>query len=350
MSEEGPNGLIAFVHIPKTAGGTATTMFTAGDSQRAVKNAGNYFTGPKKVAQKLHRTPRGWSAWQQRGGRMTVGHVPYAIFREHLSGDSEPVEGVSYITFLRDPVERVLSHYYRHFQRRNPERAGHVKVRTDGKPQKSRTDSLEQAMVEMSIPQLNNLCTRFLCDDPSPDRLPESAIDEAKANLSEFAFIGVTERFHESMALLRRTFSLDAAPYDDRHVNANRPPAEEIPEDQRALIVEYNAMDVELYELGLQLFEDALARADEGLTDEAEELRALNEAANDEVDQELNEARAWLDGELPPGSSKPVESVLTAGEAAGFQRRALKRASRLLGATKQHRGERTWVRPGENGS
>jgi hypothetical protein len=343
--------LIAFVHIPKTAGGTVTTMFTAAASDAAVKkNAGNYFTGPKKVAQKLTKRSEAWSSWQARGGRLIVGHVPYGVYRQHLAAETGPPEGVRYMIFLRDPVERVLSHYYRHFHRRNPARAGQVKVRTDGRPQKSRTDSLEQAMLEMRIPQLNNLQTRFLCGDPSPEELPQSALEEAKANLREFAFVGITERFDESMALLRRTFGLAEAPYEDRHVNANRPPPERIPEDQRALILEHNQMDVAIYELGLELFEQAVADADDGLDAEAEQLRSLNTAANEEVDRAVREACKWLDRELPPGTSKPMAPILEAAEEAGLNRKTVKRASRLLGATKEHRGERTWVRPADNGS
>ena len=37
-----------------------------------------------------------------------MGHVPYGLFRRHLPEDTR------YMTFLREPVDRVLSHYYRH--------------------------------------------------------------------------------------------------------------------------------------------------------------------------------------------------------------------------------------------
>ena len=338
--------LIAFVHIPKTAGGTVTTIFTAEGSTAAVKNVGNYFTGPRKAAKKLTKRPGAWRRWQRDGGRMAVGHVPYGVVRRHLQEESQlGPEEVGYITFLREPVDRVLSHYYRHFHRRDPARAGRVKVRRDGKPQKSRTDSLEQAMVEMRIPQLNNLMTRFLCDDPSPESLPARAVEEAKENLREFAFVGITERFDESMALLSRKFGLDAAPYEDRHVNASRPSAEGVSDDERALIVEHNTMDIELYGLGVELFEQALAETPGELDAHVAQLRELSAAANDDAERALSEARDWLDRELPPGTSKPVAALLEAGEQAGIPRINVKKAARLLSATKEHRGERIWIRP-----
>lgn len=343
--------LVAFVHIPKTAGGTVTTMFSAGHTREAVRNTGNFFTGPEKTENKLTRTPQGWEGWQRRGGRLMVGHVPYSVYRLHLAKEDNLPEDmeIRYMTFLRDPVDRVLSHYYRHFHRRNPERAGQVKVREDGKPQKSRTDSLEQAMVEMRVPQLNNFMTRFLCSEPSLDRLPEGAIEDAKANLGQFAFVGIQGRFDESMALMRRTFELDVAPYENRHVNTNRPSDEETTDEQRALIAEHNQLDIELYDEGVKLFEAALADADADLVTEVDHLRELNAAANEEVDGEIREAREWLDRELPPGAEKPVAVMLEAGEAAGISKRNLKKASRLLGATKLHQGERTWVRPAAGG-
>jgi hypothetical protein len=267
--------VIAFVHIPKTAGGTVTSMFAAAYSKQAVHKAGNYLKGPDAADRKVSRRPGGWERWHRRGGRVSVGHVPYGVFRGHLPDDTR------YMTFLREPVDRVVSHYYRHIQRRDPSRSGHVKQRPGAR---LKADSIEQALVEMRLPQLNNLCTRFLCGHDAMGELPESALADAKENLRGFAFVGIQERFEESLVLLQRLLGVGAIPYVDRHVSrqGGRPAVDEISAEERELIAECNRLDAELYEFGLGLFEQAVAGAGERFEDDVEALRAEDPAARAE--------------------------------------------------------------------
>jgi hypothetical protein len=185
------------------------------------------------------------------------------------------------MTFLREPVDRVLSHYYRHIHRQDPSRAGVQKQRPGARV---KADSIEQALVDMSLPQLNNLCTRFLCGRDPFDDLPDSAVDEAKENLRAFEFVGIQERFEESLVLLQRMFGLGALPYVDRHVSNEgaRPGVDEISDEQRALIEEHNRLDAELYRFGLGLFEEAVAEAGDGFAAAVEELRARDRAAREQ--------------------------------------------------------------------
>jgi hypothetical protein len=278
-----PRPLIAFVHIPKTAGATVTTMFSRAYSKAGLDDAGNYMRGPENAARKLTRRPGGWEIWQRRGGRVTAGHVPYRIFREHLPPDA------LYMTFLREPVDRVLSHYYRHIHRTH--------AHTSPGPRQDRAESLEQALVELRLPQVNNLATRFLCGHPSrDDDLAASALDDAKANLRNFAFVGIQERFDESLVLLQRTLGLRAVPYVNRHVSAEggRPLVDEIPDEQRRLIAEFNQLDAELYEFGVALFEKAVAGAGDGFADDVDALRSRSDDVREEE---------WRQAALPAEAS-----------------------------------------------
>jgi Sulfotransferase family len=245
LSPQNGAGVVAFVHIPKTAGGTVTAMFAAAYSKSGLHKAGNYMRGPEKCAQKLTKRDGAWEGWHRRGGVVSIGHVPYALFLRHLPGDTR------FMTFLREPVDRVVSHYYRHIAR-DPARIGRVK---DQPGARAKADSLEQALVEMRLPQVNNLATRFLCDDPTPAVLPDSALDEAKANLDRFMFIGIQERFDESVTRLqdRLGISVPRPKYEDRHVNTDRPAVDDLSDGDRELIVEHNRFDIELYEHGLRL-------------------------------------------------------------------------------------------------
>jgi hypothetical protein len=162
------------------------------------------------------------------------------------------------MTFLREPVNRVLSHYYRHIHHPGPSQA-----RQRSKP-KVRAASLEEAMVEMRLPQLNNLATRFLCDNPAREgELPRSALNEAKINLRAFAFVGIRERFEDSAAHLQAMLGVEVprTAYAGRDARAEDPGVSQASGEDRALALERNRMDQELYAFGLQLFEGRLGQA-----------------------------------------------------------------------------------------
>jgi hypothetical protein len=263
-------------------------MLATAYSKAGIHSAGNFVRGPEKTVKKVARRPGAWESWRRGGGRVTVGHVPYGLFREHLPPDAR------YMTFLREPVDRVLSHYYRHVH--HPDLSP-AKRRERNEAGRETAATIEEALVELRVPQLTNLCTRFLCGAPSPmGELPESALDDAKANLREFAFVGIQERFEQSIVLLQRMLGLGAVPYLNRHVSqeGGRPSVDEISDEQRALISECNRLDVELYGFGLELFEQAVAAAGDGFAGDVEELRVRSADANDEA---IRTAREWLDRE-----------------------------------------------------
>jgi hypothetical protein len=339
-ARDGRRALVAFVHIPKTAGGTATTMLANAFSSAGVHGAGNYMRGPEATERKLARREGGWEEWLDGGGRASVGHVPYRVFRRYLPPETR------YMTFLREPVDRVLSHYYRHIH--HPEgTAESRRERREGR--KERAGSIEEALTELRLPQIRNLMTRFLCGHPTREEdLAASALTSAKANLRNFAFVGIQERFDESIILLQRWLGLDRVPYLNRHVSEDRPRVEDIPAEQRELIAEHNHLDAELYRFGLELFEEALAAWGRDLTDDVEELRAVSTDANAEA---IQRARDWLDRELPPGATRPAEKLRAEAKAAGVKVLALRQVLKELDmrAARDGDGTRmlTRVAPGE---
>jgi hypothetical protein len=241
--ERGTDPLLAFVHIPKTAGGTVNSMFLSAYEPADVGKAGNYMKFAEETAEKLRR-PRVLRA------KVAIGHVPLGVFREALPEDTR------YMTFLREPVDRVLSHYYRHLD--------HKLVATS---------SLEEAL-EKGVPDICDLSTRFLSGTTSAtDPLGSEHLETAKANLADFAFVGIQERFEESVAILKRMLELGPVRYENQHVSGDRPTASTISAERRRLILERNAMDSELYEFGVKLFERAVEEAGPSLAAEAEEIR-----------------------------------------------------------------------------
>jgi hypothetical protein len=317
----GGPGRVAFVHIPRAAGAAVTSVLADGyRSRAAVMDAGNYMKDPERTRAKISR-PRAGRA------RVTVGHVPYGVLREHLPADTR------YVTLLREPVDRVLSHYYRHIHRTGTALDEQREVTTE---------SIEEAL-EMRLFQITNLATRFLCADPSPSgELPASALDEAKTNLREFAFVGVKERLEESVVLLQRTLGLDLIPYQDlqKHDDLERPAAEEISHDQRELIEAANQLDVELYSFAQGVFEDAVAASGPDFAADVETLRGLTAEVTEDA---IRTARDWLDRELPAGSTKPFAELRAAAKAAGISGTALRRGPQLLGVSRARDEDGQWL-------
>jgi hypothetical protein len=320
--------LVAFVHIPKTGGSTVTLMLMRAYSKPMVHDAGNCFRG------QIEKTERKIARPKVAKARATAGHIPYGLYRKYLPA------GTRYVTILREPVGRVISHWYRH------------RRRTGTRHDAARpwlTNSIEEAL-SIGMPEVNNVATRLLCGAETPyGELPADALEQAKANLREFAFVGIQERFDESLALLERTIGLEElVPYGEpQRVTRHRGARDQFTDEQRALVAEHNRLDAELYVFAKGLFEEAAAAADGALAADVEELRDLN-AAVAEDDEAANErATEWLDRELPPGTEKRARAIREAADAAGIPNRALGRAVKRVGVRKGERdpeGRRIWVR------
>src|SRR5215208_517551 len=316
--------IIAFVHIQRTAGATVREILADAFSSDAMLDAGNYFRRPDGVEERLTHFPKpGWDEWRRRGGRIVVGHVPYGLYKKHLPTDTR------YFTFLREPVDRVISHFHGPLGRK----LGPI------------PDSLEEAVVDARLPQLNNLATRYLCGDPSPlGELLAGALDAAKENLTEFALVGIRERFDESMVLMQRVLGLELDSYLNRHVSVGRPAVEEVPDEVRALIAEHNQLDAELYAFALSLLDDAVAAAGDDFSGQVEALRAASAAAGEDA---IEAAREWLERELPVGTAKPKAALVDRASAAGIPFGAVKKALRPLSVRVEFdpEGDPIWSRP-----
>jgi hypothetical protein len=318
-AQAAPGPPIAFVHIPKTAGGTLKSMFSAAYGREAITSAGNYLRSPDKTAVAATRF--------RPGTRVTIGHTPYGLFRRFLPS------GTRYITFLREPVDRVMSHYYRHLQ--------------------AKAGTLEEAL-ELGLPDLSNLSTRFLCADATLDALPDGALDEAKANLESFAFVGFQERFDESVVLLQEALGIGRIPYGvNAHVNANRPSVEEATDEQRALIAAHNQLDVELYAWARSRF-DAAAAARDDLTALAETLHTDSESTAEDQQRRIGLALEFLNEALPPGSERPFEELVAEAAETGLRlgKPELKRAKRQIRGCRVVKGDDgsvVWVRKEKSG-
>jgi hypothetical protein len=265
------------VHIPRTGGGSVTSAISRAYGR--AKSAGNVQLSADKTHRLLEHVSGNLDSWS---GRAFADHVPYGLFARYLPPDTQ------YITFLRDPVERVLSHYYFHAQ------AGPEKVRMiwrrelaaagDGGTVGDEDDDTLEAGHARGITSYNNCATRVSWGGETLEgELPPDAVEQAKDNLASFAFVGVTERLDEAVILLGKLLGVPLAGYHLRHVREGRPKAAEVPADLIRLIEQHNALDIELYRVARERF-DAEAAAAGDVSAEVEKLREQRAEVTEEAE------------------------------------------------------------------
>lgn len=221
-----------FLHVPKTAGSTFHLILGARFDGRETRNLfGARYSDPEVVD--FIALPEA----MRRKIRLLKGHMPYGL-HEYLPQPSK------YITVLRDPVERVVSQYF--YIKKNKHNPLHDKLMSSGL---GIGDFIKSGM---SV-GLNNGQTRFLSGDF--DQMPFGSNDEAllarvlESLESKFLWIGLTERFDESLLILARLLGWKRKPFYIReNVSKIRKRSDELDSDDIAVIKEYNRLDIALYE------------------------------------------------------------------------------------------------------
>jgi hypothetical protein len=263
---------LLFVHLPKTAGTTLKGIIRAHYGSRRVFEV---------TAGRIHQSLLGFGGLPEEkraAVRAVIGHMPIGV-------DRLIPRPSSYVTLLRDPVERVVSDFF--FIEQEPRHPLHREVASG------------QVTLEGFVAsRLDNVLTRRLCSsDPlsgdywrAEQSVDEGMLEEAKANLSErFSVVGISERFEESLLLVAHAFGWRALPlYANRNVTKNRPGLDQIDEAILATVRERCTFDLALYEYATKLFEEQLA----------ETAPQLGEGMRREVRPGLGRLASWSAGRL----------------------------------------------------
>ena len=251
--------MLVFVHIPKTAGTTFGTILHHHYRGEAFHYLGNAFSRFEEI-----EVPS-----DDGKVRAASGHITFGL-QDRLPATAR------YVTILRDPVERTLSHYYY----LAGGRGGGFIPPWLAAPSAELT--LEECLEERGyIP--DNLQTRMLCGLVSPyGALPTDALEQAKRNLRErFAYVGTTERFEEFLALVNLELGWPTVAFERTRANPDRPSAAEAPAELVRLAERRNGFDRELHAYAGELLAQALDRAGPELGLEVEIIRAA--AARDDA-------------------------------------------------------------------
>jgi hypothetical protein len=372
--------LLVFVHIPKTAGTTMRTVLGMNQPGESIRPLCNVFKGGGGL-------DRGWVKRLRDGdlpldlsrARVVTGHFPLGIC-EYLPNYLAKEREVRSFTFLREPVDRSLSHYYRIRERREGSSRQPKYARSPLPSEPTLDDTLEAGFMH------DNLQTRMLSGLPEPfGEVTEEMLERAKQNLSDgLFFFGLTERFDESLVLAKQRmgfrsilyrFGSDGAsrrslsPASGR-VNPSRPRGDQIPRDLVEAAEACNRYDIELYRHAQDLFDSAPERGQVEFEIELAALHAAHSEGGIEVDEPapngfggddetwrmLLHARASLlrrELELArttrnlEGSTPDVEPYAAEVAAAGIDASSPKPTSERTGSTNRKAGRSKSRAPGK---
>jgi hypothetical protein len=241
---------VVFLHIPKTAGSTLSTALVMSYPQRRTIRL-DLINRPAADIETAVASEK------LRDARLIRGHLPYGIHRY-------VPRPCRYVTVLREPVARAISDY--RFIIRNPssfrDHPLHDLASGGGM-------SLEDYLESEGLGRKGNRQTRMLSGRYEGPLAPGD-LEEAKHNLESFLVVGLTERFEETFAMMRRALRLRVPFYATKLV---APPID-LSDRAIELIRQYNELDTDLYRFGRKLFADQVASQGRSFGVEAAAFRA----------------------------------------------------------------------------
>lgn len=224
---------VIFLHIPKAAGTTFSRIVERQYPPRhtyTILPTPGHYSGTFADFERLPLSRRA-------SLRLLKGHMPFGYHRL-LPGP------FSYITFLREPVKRVLSHYAH--ARRDPEHNLY--------PYMSKMSLKEALTRRIYVAEaFDNFQTRLISGawhDVPFGALDDSVLEAAKENLRCHFAVGLVERFDESLLLLQQQFDWSAVFYTRHNTAArnDRSALDAVDDETLELIRRHNRLDRQLYE------------------------------------------------------------------------------------------------------
>ena len=254
---------VIFLHVPKTAGTTLNRLIEWEYPLFEMYSIDPVFF--RWSASHLWQLP----ARRLRRTRMFKGHMLFGL-HEILP------QSATYITVLRDPIDRVISAFY--FMRSYVLHPLYWKFKRENWTLEDFVRRSPRENVQSKIlagAEYNSPCT-------------EEILEQAKQNLFEhFSVVGLSERFEESLALMKLRFGWKLERYSSFNVTQARPKKGDLPQATLDLIVEKNSFDLALYECAVKLFEDAVNQNATEVSHITRELEAARARTQDPLSAAL---------------------------------------------------------------
>lgn len=252
---------LIFLHIPKAAG---TTMLPILVRQYEKKSVLPVYGENKIRGIEAIEKIRDFPAEQRMRIRVLVGHMKFGL-HEYLKPPA------TYITFLRRPIERIVSQY--NYVRRNPDHYLFEKFM-------AKDMDIGEFVASGISDETDNGQTRLISG--AGDSIPfgecsPDLLQIAKKNISEhFAFVGLSERFDESLLIMKDMFGWKNPYYKSRNVAKSPVSKESLSKEIQEIITKYNELDLQLYDFAEKRFVEIVAGQPPSFAEKLHRFQKLN--------------------------------------------------------------------------
>lgn len=248
---------LVFVHIPKTAGTTLHKILA--QQFRPSRTLVTHDSRPAEIRADAERVKAGAAPRYD----LVMGHLGLGIH--------ELRPGARYLSCIRRPVPRLVSHY--HYARDTPNHYLYEQIHAQ------KMDLVDYVSSGLSGEFVNGMTRTFAgVADFHGAVLGDADLERAKRNIEElFLFVGTTEQFDAGLLVLQRILGAKTPYYIRRKVGRYQGEKKKPSEAELAEVAKLNELDEELYRhvsgiLGRRLEEFSIGEA------EVEEFRRVNAA------------------------------------------------------------------------
>ena len=220
------NHALIFLRLPKSGSTTLATLL-----RNKYKKSEVFLIPKSQEKNKLYQL----SLEKRAVIKYLDGHDVFGI-HEYLPTPSH------YITLLRNPIDRVVSHYY--YVLRRPDHYLHETV-------VAKNMELEEYVASGISRELNNGQVRLLSTiSCSFGNCTQEMLEQAKNNVSRhFSASATLEDFDKFLLLLKKKLGWNGYPlYRRKNVTSKRPSIKSLPASTIRTIEKYNQLDLEMYE------------------------------------------------------------------------------------------------------